>query len=146
MNIEKIWKIIKNRYRLSSNVQMSFELSFPNYQVARCWFTTGDAYEERTQKVSPSLKGIIFSDTIPLVWFTSSVLIPWEKLITMTISNTGPSIEGVLNTPLSSDSNKKELDLEYCTIQLEDPQEITIDLPWSKEFTKYVQTNKLFDI
>jgi hypothetical protein len=27
-----------------------------------------------------------------------------------------------------------------------DPQEITIDLPWSKEFIDYVQKTKLFDL
>lgn len=146
MNVENIWKIVKNRYRLSTKIQMKFELCFPKYLIAKCRFTTDNAYELRTQKVSPSLKGIVFSDTIPLSWFTSSVLIPWEKMLKIAISNTAPSIEGILNTPLSSNLNKRSLDFEYCTIQLNDPQEMTIDLPWSKKFTEYVQTNKLFDI
>ena len=146
MNVENIWKIVKNRFRLSTKIQMTFELNFPKYIVAKCRFTADNAYEVRTQKVSPSLKGIVLSDTIPLSWFTSSVLIPWEKVLKLAISNTAPSIEGILNTPLSSNLNKQSLDFEYCTVQLNDPQEMTIDLPWSKKFTEYVQTNKLFDI
>jgi Protein of unknown function (DUF1214) len=146
MNVKNIWKAVKNRYRLSTKVQMNFELSFPKYLIAKCWFTADNTYQVRTQKVSPSLKGIVFSDTIPLSWFTSSVLIPWEKVLKLAISNTAPSIEGILNMPLSSNLNKKSLDFEYCTIRLNDPREMTIDLPWSKEFTEYVQENNLFDI
>jgi len=146
MNVKNIWKIVKNRYRLSTKIQMNFELSFPKYRIAKCWFIADNAYEGRTQKVSPSLKGIVFSDTIPLNWFTSSVLIPWEKVLTIVFSNTAPSIEGILNTQLSSNSNRQTFDFEYCTIGLNDPQEMTIVFPWSKEFTEYVQTNKLFDI
>ncbi len=146
MIVKNIWKIIKNRYRLSTKVQMNYELSFPKNLIGKCRFTTNDAYEMRMQKVSLSTKGFVFSDTIPLSWFTSSVLIPWEKVLKIVISDTIPSIDGVLNTPLSSKSNKQTLDFDYCTLGLNDPQEMTIDLPWSKEFTDYAQENKLFDI
>ena len=145
MNVKNIWTIVKNRYRLVTNVQMNFELSFPKYLVGKCCFTTNNAYQIRTQKVSPSLKGVVFSDTIPLSWFTSSALIPWAKVLQLAISDTAPSIDGVLNTQLSK-LNKESFDFEYCTLTLNDPQEMTIDLPWSKEFTDYVQENKLFDI
>lgn len=141
-----IWKTIKNRYRFSSKTQMTFELSFPKYLINKCCFRTENAYEVRTQKISPSLQGIVFSDTIPLSWFTSSVLIPWEKLLKISISGNVLSNGSTLSTPLLSNSNKANLEFEYCTIQLNDPQELTIDLPWSKEFTKFVQKNKLFDI
>ena len=146
MNGKNIRTIVKNRYRLSTKVQMSFELSFPLSLIGKCWFITNNAYQIRTQKVSPSLKGVVFSDTIPLSWFTSSVLIPWAKVLKITISDTMPSIDAILNTPLSSKLNKETFDFEYCTLALNDPQEMTIDLPWSKEFTDYVQGNKLFDI
>ena len=146
MNVKNIWTIVKNRYRLSTKIQMNFELSFPKYLIGKCCFNTNNAYQIRTQKVSPSLKGVVFSDTIPLRWFTSSALIPWAKVLKIVISNTVPSIDGILNTPLSSKLNKETFDFEYCTLTLNDPQEMTIDLPWSKEFTDYVQGNKLFDI
>jgi hypothetical protein len=67
-------------------------------------------------------------------------------VLKLAISNTAPSIEGSVNMPLSSNLNKKSLDFEYRTIRLNDPIEMTIDLPWSKEFTEYVQENNLFDI
>jgi hypothetical protein len=146
MNVKNIWKIVKNRYRLSTKVQMNFELSFPKYMVGKCCFTINNAYQIRTQKVSPSLKGIIFSDTIPLSWFTSSALIPWAKVLKIAISDTMPSIDGISNTQLSSKLNKKNFDFDYCTLTINDPQEITIVLPWSNELTDYVQENKLFDI
>ena len=145
MNVKKIWPIVKNRYRLSTKIQMSFELSFPKCIVGKCWFTTNNAYEIRTQKVSLSTKGVVFSDTIPLSWFTSSVLIPWAKVLKVAISDT-PSIDDIFNTPLSSKLNKQTFDFEYCTLRLNDPQEMTIGFPWSKEFTDYIQGNKLFDI
>lgn len=144
MNVENIWKIIKNRYRLSSKIQMNFELGFPEYRIAKCRFTTQHAYQVRTQKVSLSLKGFVFSDTIPLSWFTSSALIPWEKMKTMDISSSAPVIDGILNTPLSTELNEADIDVEYCTIQLEDPEDITITLPWSKKFSEYIQKNKLW--
>ena len=146
MNVKNIWTIVKNRYRLSTKIQMNFELSFPKYLIGKCYFATNNAYQIRTQKVSPSLKGIVFSDTIPLSWFTSSALVPWAKVLKIEISDTAPSIDGILNKPLSSKLNKEIFDFGYCTLTLNDPQEMTIDLPWSKEFTDYVQRNKLFDI
>ena len=146
MNVKNIWTIVKNRYRLSTKIQMNFELSFPISLIGKCWFITNNGYQIRTQKVSPSLQGVVFSDTIPLCWFTSSVLIPWAKVLKIAISNTPPSIDGILNTPLPSKLNKQTFDFEYCSLRLSDPQEMTIDLPWSKEFTDYVQENKLFDI
>jgi hypothetical protein len=146
MNIKNIWAIVKNRYRLSTKIQMNFELSFPKYLIGKCRFSTDNAYQIRTHKVSPSLKGVVFSDTIPLSWFTSSALIPWNKVLKIVFSNRAPSIDGSLNTRLSSKSNKQPVDFEYCKLRLNDPQEMTIDLPWSKEFTDYVTENKLFDI
>jgi hypothetical protein len=146
MNVKNIWAIVKNRYRLSTKIQMNFELSFPKYLIGKCWFTTKNVYEIRTKKVSPSLKGVVFSDTIPLSWFTSSVLIPWKKVLELAISDTIPSIDGILNTPLSIELNKQTFDFEYCTLRVNDPQEMTIVLPWSKEFTDYVQENQIFDI
>ncbi len=146
MNVKNTWKIVKNRYRFSTKVQMNFELSFPEYLIGKCRCTTNNTYEIRTQKVSPSLAGVVFSDRIPLSWFTSSVLIPWAKVLNLTISETAPSIDGLLNTPMPSKSNKETSDSQYCTLQLNDPQEMTIDLPWSKVFTDYVQRNKLFNI
>lgn len=67
-------------------------------------------------------------------------------MLKIAISETPPSIDGILNTPLPSKLNKQTFDFEYCSLRLIDPQEMTIDLPWSKEFTDYVQENKLFDI
>ncbi|WP_300460468.1 hypothetical protein [Desulfobacula sp.] len=141
-----IWTIVKNRYRLSTKIQMNFELSFPKYLIGKCRFSTANAYQIRTQKVSPSLKGVVFSDTIPLNWFTSSALIPWAKVLEIVFSDTTHSINSILSTPLLSKSNKPPIDFEYCQLRLNDPQKMTIDLPWSKEFTDYVKTNKLFDI
>ena len=146
MNVKNIWTIVKNRYRLSTKVQMNFELSFPMSLIGKCCVTINNTYDIRTQKISPSLKGVVFSDTIPLSWFTSSILIPWAKVLKIAVSDTPPSIDGILNTPLSSKQNKQTFDFEYCTLRLDDPQEMTIDLPWSKEFTDYVHENKLFDI
>ena len=139
MNVKNTWKIVKNRYRFSTKVQMNFELSFPEYLIGQCRCTTNNTYEIRTQKVSPSLAGVVFSDRIPLSWFTSSVLIPWAKVLNFAISETAPSIGG-------TNLNKQTSDSQYCTLQLNDPQEMTIDLPWSEAFTDYVQRNKLFDI
>jgi hypothetical protein len=146
MNVKKIRMIVKNRYRLSTRIQMNFELSFPKYLIGKCCFTSFNAYEIRTQKVSPSMKGIVFSDTIPLSWFTSSLLIPWAKVVKIAISDTIPSFDEFLNTQLSSKLDTQTPDFEYCKIRLNDPQEMIIDFPWSKEFTKYVQASKLFDI
>lgn len=147
MNAKKnIWKMVKNRYRFSTRTQMTFELGFPIYSIGKCWFSTSAAYQIRTQKVSPSLQGMIFSDTIPLSWFTSSVLIPWAKILKMTISDSAPALDGMQNTPLSSRSTKQTLNDEYCALQLNDPEEMIINFPWSKNFTDYLQTNKLFDI
>jgi len=102
MNIKNIWGIVKNRYRLSTKIQMSFELSFPKYLIGKCCFTTNNAYQIRTHKVSPSIKGVVFSDTIPLSLFTSSAFIPWEKVLKIVISNTPSSIDAILNMPSSS--------------------------------------------
>jgi len=146
MNGKNIRTIVKNRYRLSTKFQMNFELWFPKYLIDKCRFTTNNVYEIRTQKVSLSLKGVVFSDTIPLSWLTSSVLIPWVKILKITITDTAPSIDEILRMPLSNKSDKQTSDFKYCTIDLNDPQEMAIDLPWSKEFTNYVQEYKLFDI
>lgn len=146
MNAKKIWKIIKNRYRLSTKVQMNFELSFPQYLIGKCRLTTNDAYEIRTQKVALSTKGIVFSDTIPLSWFTSSVFIPWAKVLKIAVSDKTSSIEDKSDAPVSSNLDKKTSDFESCTLRLNDPQEMTIDLPWSEGFTNYVKKIKLFDI
>jgi hypothetical protein len=146
MKNKNIWKHIKQRYRLPAKAQMSFEISFLKYEIARCWFKTADAYQVRIQKITPSLKGIVLSDTIPLSWFTSSALIPWKQFSAMSISDTGPSIEGILDMPLSYRPDKGELAAVYCTAQLNDPLTITLDLPWLNEFTKYVQTNNLYDL
>ncbi len=125
---------------------MQLEFNFSEYLVGKCRFITNNTHEIKTQKVSLSNDGIIFSDTIPLSWFTSSVLIPWAKVLKMTISDEIPSIDGVLNTPWSSNLNKQTIDFEYSSLQVNDPLELTIDLPWSKEFTEYVQKKSLFDI
>jgi len=146
MNVNNTWKIVKKRYRVSTKYRMQLELNFSEYLIGKCWLTTNNNYEIKTQKVFLSREGVIFSDTIPLSWFTSSVLIPWEKVLKITITDTIPSIDGISNTPWSSNLNKQTFDFEYCSLRLNDPQEITIDLPWSKEFTDYVQAKKLFDI
>ncbi len=142
MNVKNIWTIVKNRYRLSTKIQMNFELSFPKYLIGKCLFTANNAYQIRTQKVSLSMGGVVFSDTIPLSWFTSSVFIPWANVLKIVVSDTTP--DGILDTPLTSILSKQTSDFEYCKLRLNDPQEMTIDLPWSKEFTDYVQRNKLF--
>lgn len=142
MQVKNIWTKVKNRYRLSPKIQMNFEFSFPNYLIGKCRCTIKNDYEIRTKKVSLSPKGVVFSDTIPLSWFTSSAFIPWEKIRKIDISNTTPSIEGIPNTPVSSDFKKQTSDAEYCTLRLNDPAEMTIDFPWSKEFTNYVQGKK----
>ena len=146
MNAKNIWKTVKNRYRLSTKIQMGFEMSFAKYLIGKCCFVIDNAYQIRTQKVSPSLKGVILSDTIPLSWFTSSALIPWAKVLKMAISETTPSINGLLNTAFTSELNEQGVGSEYCTLRLDDPQEMTIVLPWSKELTSYVENNQLFDI
>ena len=146
MNAISNWKIVKKRYRVSTKYRMQLELNFSEYLIGKCVFTAKNTYEIKTQKISLSNDGVVFSDTIPLSWFTSSVLIPWAKVIKITISDKIPSINGVLNTPWSSNLNKQTVDFEYCSLELHDPLEITIDLPWSKECTNYVQTKKLFDI
>jgi len=146
MNAISNWKIVKKRYRVSTKYRMQLELNFSEYLIGKCRFTAKNTYEIKTQKISLSNDGVVFSDTIPLSWFTSSVLIPWAKVIKITISDKIPSINGVLNTPWSSNLNKQTVDFEYCSLELHDPLEITIDLPWSKECTNYVQTKKLFDI
>ncbi len=125
---------------------MQLEFNFAEYLIGKCRFIAGKTQKIKTQKITLSNDGVIFSDTIPLSWFTSSVLIPWAKVKKMTISDKIPSINGVLNTPWSSNLNKQTIDFEYCALELNDPLEITIDLPWSKEFTNYVHTKKLFDI
>ncbi len=139
MNVKNTWKIVKNRYRFSPKTQMNFELSFPKFVVGKCRCTTNNSYEIKTQKVSLSREGVVFSDTIPLSWFTSSVLIPWAKVLEIAISDTPASID-------DTNLNKQTFDSQYCTLRLNDPQEMTIALPWSKEFIDYVQRNKLFDI
>ncbi len=144
MNVKNIWAIVKNRYRLSAKIQMNFELSMPKYLMGKCRFTTNNAYQIRMQKVSLAMGGVVFSDTIPLSWFTSSVLIPWANVLKIAVSDTTP--DGILDKPLTSILSKQTSGFEYCKLQLNDPQEMTIDLPWSKEFTDYVQRNKLFDI
>ncbi len=125
---------------------MQLEFNFSEYLVGKCRFTTKNTHEIKTQKVSLSNDGIIFSDTIPLSWFTSSVLILWEKVLKMTITDKIPTIDGDLKTPWSSNLNKQTIDFQYCSLQLNDPLELIIDLPWSKEFTEYVQKKNLFDI
>jgi len=146
MNAKKIWPMIKNRYRLSSKIQMNFELSFPKYLIGKCCFALNKACQIRTHKVSPSLKGVVFSDTIPLSWFTSSALIPWENVLKLSISDTMPLFDGIENPPLSFKADNKPVDFDYCTLTLNDPQEMTIVIPWSNAFTDYVQGNKLFDM
>lgn len=136
MTVKNIWRIVKNRYRLSTNIQMNFELSFPLYLIGKCCISTGNANETRTKKVAISTKGFVFSDTIPLSWFTSSVLLPWEKIIKISISDTSCQTD--------CNSEKQTDILEYAMLNINDPQEITIELPWSEEFTRHLQKNKLF--
>jgi hypothetical protein len=143
MKANNIWAMVKNRYRLSSRVQMKFEMSFPKFIVGKCRITANHISEIKTKKISLALKGIVFSDTIPLGWFTSSAFIPWEKVVKISISETAQSIDGNL---MPSQENVPTLDWKHGTLQLNDPQEITIDLPWSKEFTDYVQSYDLFEI
>lgn len=121
-NAKKIWPIIKNRYRLSSKVQMNFELGFPEFLIGQCRVTAHGHDEIKTKKLSLAIKGIVLSDTIPLNWFTSSVFIPWEKM----------------------ESIKCADDSESCTLKLNDPEKITIDLPWSEALTDYMERNRLF--
>lgn len=135
MNDKNIWPMVKSRYRLSAKIQMTFELSFPEIKVGKCRFSFNTAHDIRRKKVSPSLKGIIFSDTIPLGWFTSSVLIPWEKVEKITISKAMPPIDG-----------EQADDSEYAALEMNDPGEMRIDMPWSKAFTDYVKGNRLFEI
>lgn len=143
MNEHNIWATVKNRYRLSSRVQMKFEMSFPKFLIGKCRITANNISVIKTKKISLSLKGIVFSDIIPLGWFTSSAFIPWEKFVLISISDTAQSIDGNLMTLQNSNQT---LDLKYGTLQLNDPQEILIDFPWSEEFTDYVKSYDLFDI
>jgi len=122
---------------------MTFELGFPMYLIGHCRFTTGNAYQIRTQKLSPSLQGMIFSDTLPLNLFTSSALIPWAKIKEIKISDTVSSMEDHWQPPLSSRSNKDGQNAQYITLGIKDPRQVTIDCPWSDEFTDYVKKNKL---
>ncbi len=146
MSVNDIRKIVKRRYRVSSKYRMQLEFNFAEYLIGKCRFSTNDTYEIKTQKISLSNDGVVFSDTIPLSRFTSSVLIPWAKVLEMTVTDKMPSIDGVQNTPWSSNLNKQTVDFLYCSLRLNDPVEITIDLPWSKEFTDHVQKKELFDI
>ena len=139
MNVKNNWTVVKNRYRLSTKTQMNFEMSFPKYLIGKCRCTINNTYEIKTKKVSLSQKGVVFSDTIPLGWFTSSLFIPWEKVQKIDISNTPPSVDGKLNTTVSADFNNQTLESEYCTLRLNDPTEMTIDFPWSKEFIIYIK-------
>lgn len=135
------WATLKSRYRLSSQIQMKFEFGFPKYVIGKCRLTIKDACEIRTKKISLSSKGLVFSDTIPLSWFTSSALIPWEKISKIDLSDSTQSSSGTLRSP-SASKNSQLSDYGYGTLELNDPQEMTIDLPWSKEFTDYVQHNE----
>ena len=146
MNANSHWKSIKTRYRVSSKYRMQLELNFTEYLVGKCRLTAASTDEIKTQKISLSNDGIVFSDTIPLSWFTSSLLIPWAKIRMMAVSDKLPVIDGVSHTPRASNLNRQTVDFEYCSIGLSDPLEATIDLPWSKEFTNTVQRKKLFDI
>ncbi|WDP86792.1 MAG: hypothetical protein HUN05_18065 [Desulfobacter sp.] len=145
MNVTKIWAIVKNRYRLSTKIQMNFELSFPNYLIGKCGFSAQNAHEIRTQKVSPSIKGMVFSNTIPLSWFTSSVLIPWAQVVSIRLLDPASLADGAETSPFSSELNEPGLEFGYCMLKIKDPLKITIYLPWSEEFTAYVQKNKLID-
>ncbi len=135
MTVKNNWTILKNRYRLSTKIQMNFELSFPKYLIGKCRCTINNNSDIKRKKVSPSKKGVVFSDTIPLGWFTSSLFIPWEKVVKIDISNTA----------VSSGFNNQMFDDEFCTLQLDDPVEMTIDFPWSKEFADAVKGKTLFD-
>ncbi len=145
MNVKNIWKIVKNRYRLSTKVQMNFELSFPEYLIGKCRVTTTDACEIRTLKIALSTKGVVFSDTIPLSWFTSSVLIPWVKVQKIAVFDTPFSIDNRSDEPLLSNINQQTSDFKYCRLRIDDPQEMTIDFPWSEKCNNYLQKHKLFN-
>ena len=143
MTSKNTWVIVKNRYRLSSKIQLKFEFSFPQYIIGKCRLTIKDVSETRTKKISLSSRGLVFSDTIPLSWFTSSALIPWEKILQIAVSDTTESTDDVLEAPSSS---KRKQPFEYCKIELNDPQELTIELPWPNEFKDYVQNNERLNI
>ena len=143
MTSKSTWAIVKNRYRLSSKIQLKFEFSFPQYIMGKCRLTIEDVSEIRTKKISLSLRGLVFSDTIPLSWFTSSALIPWEKILKITVSDTTESFDDVLKAPSSS---KPKRAFEYCKLELNDPHEMTIELPWPNEFKDYVQNNEFLNI
>ena len=113
-----IWGRIKKRYRLASFVQMSFELSMPQFLIGKCRVTGENGSAIKTKKISLSPKGIVLSDTIPLSWFTSSVLLPWEKILDIDLPDTASTEP-------------------HCTLRLNDPFEMVIDLPWSNAFTAY---------
>lgn len=125
---------------------MSFEFSFPDYLIGKCLCSFNNGCEIKTKKVSLSPKGVVFSDTIPLSWFTSSVFIPWANVQKIVPSDTQPSIDGSVNRHLSSNSNEQTPGVEYRTLQLTDPKKMTISIPWSKKFEDYVQRYELFDI
>lgn len=146
MKADNIWGILKQRYRFSTKTQMNFELSFPDYLIGKCRFEIENARQIRSQKVSPSLQGLVFSDTIPLSWFTSSVLIPWGNLLEMRFSDTSAAIDGSMDSPISSHGDKETRDVRYCTLRLNDPEEMVIELPWSGKFTDYIKKNRLFDL
>jgi hypothetical protein len=146
MNVKNIWAIVNKRYRLSAVVQMSFELGYPKYSKGKCWCTINNSYDIKTKRVSLAPKGILFSDSMPLSLFTSSIFIPWAKVLKITISDAIPPIDGILDTHPPSQSNSQTSKFEYCTLQLNDPQKMTISIPWSKEFADFIQTYKLFEI
>jgi len=135
------WAALKSRYRLSSQIQMKFEFGFPKYIIGKCRLTIKDACDIRTKKISLSSKGLVFSDTIPLSWFTSSALIPWGNIIKIDLSDATQSSGDVLRSPSASE-NSQLSDYAYGKLELNDPQEMTIDLPWSTEFTDYIQQNE----
>lgn len=146
MSAERFWKRVKQKYRVSSKYRMQLEFNFPDYIIGKCRFMAGETWKIKTQKISITRQGIVFSDTIPLSWFTSSVLIPWTTIKEMVITDEMPTIDGVVSKPWSSDLHKQTLDFQYCTIRIDDPVEITIDLPWSTNFTQRVESNKWIDI
>ena len=146
MNVKNIRAAVKNRYRISTKMQMNFELSFPKSLIGKCRFTADNTHEIRTQKVSLSSQGVVFSDTIPLSWFTSSVFIPWEKVKRITHLDTTSPVDGISNTESSSVLNKQPSGIDYRTLHLSDPREMTIDIPWSKTFTDCLERNRLFDV
>ncbi|WDP92251.1 MAG: hypothetical protein HUN04_22020 [Desulfobacter sp.] len=144
MTATHIWKMIKVRYRLSAKVQMGFAMGFPEFVIGKCGFHTQDTQEFKTLKLSLSRKGIVLSDTIPLSWFTSSVFIPWEKAVKFSLPDTTASTGDTMDSPPLTQLNPQPLDGQYSTLHLDDPREISIDLPWSDGFTDYVKENKLF--